>query len=478
MDERQKATYKMGLTIFTFVTLAALFNIRKYPNMAETHWQMIAFCVLAILLYLIPASLISAELATGWPQMGGVYVWVKEAFGQREGFVAIWLQWFQMTIGFVSALTFIAATFAYTFNPALADDKIFQFIICIIVWWGMTFLNFRGLKTYSRISWSFLVIGMLIPAVLLTIGGVRYIMAGNPIRFTLQPTLNDVIPDFNDINSIVLLLTFVFLFIGIEMTASHANEIKNVKRNYPLAILITGVVMAITSITGSLMVFLLVPAKHLDLLAGIMQSFEIIYAGYPWLASLIAVLIVIGSIGEASTWILGPVRGLASTANDGTLPPVLQKTNAQGIPVNLMILQAILFSFWLAVYTILPGGINRSYWMLLSLTLTVYIVMYFFMYAAAIKLRYNHPEVHRSFLIPGGKAGIWLVGGWGFLAMVFLFILALIPPSQISFTGLSTWHYVLFMVGGTVMVVAVPMVIYRFRKPSWKPIEDVDTPFS
>ena len=112
--------------------------------------------------------------------------------------------------------------------------------------------------------------------------------------------------------------------------------------------------------------------------------------------------------------------------------------------------------------------------MLLSLTLTVYIMMYFFMYAAAIKLRYKHPEVHRSFLIPGGKAGIWLIGGWGFLAMVFLFILSLIPPSQISFTGMSTWHYVLFMIGGTAAVVAIPLIIYRFRKPSWK-LTDGDT---
>ena len=119
--------------------------------------------------------------------MGGVYVWVKEAFGQREGFVAIWLQWFQMTIGFVSALTFIAATFAYVFNPKLADNKIFQFIICIIVWWGMTFLNFRGLKTYSRISWSFLVIGMLIPAVLLIIGGCQVHFGGQSHQIYLAP---------------------------------------------------------------------------------------------------------------------------------------------------------------------------------------------------------------------------------------------------------------------------------------------------
>lgn len=474
MDERQKMTFKMGLTVFTLVTLAALFNIRKYPNMAETQWQLITFCILAILLYLVPASLISAELSTGWSQMGGVYVWVKEAFGQQWGFVAIWLQWFQMTIGFVSALAFIAATFAYAFIPSLADNKIFQFIICVVVWWGMTFLNFRGLKTYTRISWVFLIIGMLIPATLLIVGGIQYIIEGNTVQFTLHPILSDLIPDFTNISSIVLLLTFVFLFIGIEMTATHANEVKNVEKNYPLAILIAGAVMAIVSIIGSLIVFLLVPAESLDLLTGIMQAFEIIFVGYPWLASFIAVLIVVGSIGEVSTWIMGPVRGLASTANDGNLPPVLQKTNAAGIPVNLMLLQAIFFTFWVAVYTILPCGINSSYWMLLALTSIVYIVMYFFMYAAAIKLRYNHPEVQRAFLIPGGKAGIWLVGGWGFLAMVFLFILSLIPPSQISFTGISTWHYVLFMIGGTLAIVVIPLIIYKFRKPGWKPIEEVD----
>ena len=217
MDERQKMmTFKMGLTVFTLVTLAALFNIRKYPNMAETQWQLITFCILAILLYLIPASLISAELSTGWSQMGGVYVWVKEAFGQQWGFVAIWLQWFQMTIGFVSALTFIAATFAYAFIPSLADNKIFQFIICVVVWWGMTFLNFRGLKTYTHISWVFLIIGMLIPATLLIVGGIQYIMEGNTVQFTLHPILSDLLPDFTNISSIVLLLTFVFLFIGIE----------------------------------------------------------------------------------------------------------------------------------------------------------------------------------------------------------------------------------------------------------------------
>jgi amino acid transporter len=102
--------------------------------------------------------------------------------------------------------------------------------------------------------------------------------------------------------------------------------------------------------------------------------------------------------------------------------------------------------------------------MLFALTTTVYIVMYFLMYAAAIKLRYSRPGVKRAFKVPGGKAGMWIIAGFGFIMMAFLFLLAMLPPSQIK-EGSS---FVIFMVVGTVIVAAVPLIIYAFRKPEWK----------
>jgi amino acid transporter len=460
--------FKMSLLIFTLVTLASLYNIRKFPTLAELHWELVTFSLIAFVIYLIPASLVSAELATGWPQAGGVYVWVKEAFGERWGFTAVWLQWFQMTIGFVAALSFIAATLSYVFNPALANSKLYEFIVIVIIWWALTLFNLRGLKTYTLISSSFLIIGMIIPSILLIGGGLSYIMSGNYVLITLRPNLSDFMPDFTNLNSMVLLLTFVFLFFGIEMTAAHAKEIKNVRRDYPLAILIVGLVMTAASIVGALLLAMLVPTENLNLLAGIMQAFEKMLGSNSRLVSLIALMIAIGSIGEASTWILGPIRGLASTAKEGSLPPILQKTNKNQIPVNIMILQAILITFWAAVYALLPGGVNGSYWMLLSLTSLVYLVMYFFMYAAAIKLRYSQPNVKRAFEIPGGKKGIWLVSGFGLIALIFIFILALIPPSQINITGFSTLQYLIFMLGGVTFITLVPLIVYSRRKPEWK----------
>jgi amino acid transporter len=460
--------YKMGLSAFTLVTLASLYNIRKFPTLADLHWELVTFSIIAFFIFLIPASLISAELATGWPQAGGVYVWVKEAFGERWGFTAVWLQWFQMTIGFVAALSFIAATLSYVFNPALANSKLYEFIIIVVVWWALTFFNMRGLKTYTLISSSFLIIGMIIPSVLLIGGGLWYIIAGHPVQMTCRPVLSDFMPDFTHLNSMVLLLTSVFLFFGIEMTAAHAKEIKDVRRDYPLAILIVGLTITAASIVGSILLAMLVPTENLNLLAGIMQAFEKILGNYSWLVSAIALMIALGSIGEASTWILGPIRGLASTAKEGSLPPVLQKTNKNKIPVNMMILQAILITFWAAVYALLPGGVNGSYWMLLSLTSLVYLVMYFLMYAAAIKLRYSHPDVERAFKIPGGKKGMWLISGLGIIALLFVFVLAIMPPSQISFSGLSPLQYMIFMLAGAAFIALVPLIIYSRRKPEWR----------
>lgn len=464
----------MALLGFSLVTLASLMSIRNFPTMALVKWQLVTFTILAVILYLIPAILTSSELATGWPQTGGVYVWVKEAFGQRWGFTAVWMQWFQMTIGFVSVLSFVAATFAYAVNPALSNNKLYIFIVIAFVWWLFTFINFRGLKTYTRISSIFLVLGTFIPCALLIIGGFWAALHGHHIPlFTLHPTAGDFMPNLTSIDNLSLLVVFVFLFVGVEMTSAHAGDIKNVKRNYPLGLLIAGIVLVVISILGALAVGFLVPTSGLNLLAGIMQGFEALF-GAGVITSFIALLITIGSIGEASSWILGPVRGLLVTAKDGNLPEFLQKTNSKGMPTNMMIVQAIIVTFWAAMFVALPGGVNSSFWILLSLTTLVYIVMYLFMYASLIKLRYSRPDVKRAFTIPGGKVGAWLVGGWGFAAMVFLFIVALFPPSQISGSGLTTPEYVAILLIGTIVVFVIPIIIYRLRKPSWNPSNNPD----
>jgi len=206
--------------------------------------------------------------------------------------------------------------------------------------------------------------------------------------------------------------------------------------------------------------------KSLSLIAGIMQSFQLLFGeNLAWVAQLMGALIIIGAVGEVIAWVLGPVRGLGVAARDGCLPLIFQKRNKQDVPVPLMFLQAIFITIWGAIFVLLPGGVNAGFWALFALTTSVYIVMYFMMYAAAIRLRYTQPNKPRKFKIPGGKLGIWLMAGWGFIAAVFIFIISLLPPTQVQENPVP---FELFMIIGTVVVCAIPLVIYAMRKPNWK----------
>ena len=63
---------------------------------------------------------------------------------------------------------------------------------------------------------------------------------------------------------------------------------------------------------------------------------------------------------------------------------------------------------------------------------------------------------------------MWIVGGWGIVSMIIIFILALLPPAQTNVESISLLSFETLMIVGTIAVVLVPQIIYRLRKPSWR----------
>ncbi|WP_405492577.1 amino acid permease [Nocardia sp. NBC_00511] len=93
------------------------------------------------------------------------------------------------------------------------------------------------------------------------------------------------------------------------------------------------------------------------------------------------------------------------------------------------------------------------------------IIIYLFMYAAAIRLRYTQPDLPRPFRIPGGRPGMWAFAGTGFAAMVFALTTAFVPPEQLPIG--NPVLYVALVAGGTVLCCAAPVLVERLREPSW-----------
>ena len=123
---------------------------RNLPLMAEYGWSLIFFVLLAVVLFLVPVSLAIAELATTWPRRGGVYPWVREAFRGRAGFLAVWCDWAENLAWFPTVLAFTATSFAYAFDPDLANNKVFLVVVMLAVFWGATLAAFRGVGRDER----------------------------------------------------------------------------------------------------------------------------------------------------------------------------------------------------------------------------------------------------------------------------------------------------------------------------------------
>ena len=461
-----KGTNLRVLSVFTLamINVAAIASLRNLPMMAEYGLALVFYLTLSGLFFFIPTALVSAELATGWPKTGGVYVWVKEGLGPRWGFLAIWLQWVTNVVWLPTVLSFIAATIAYIINPELAENKTYTLTIVLVGLWGATFLNFRGMKLSGFISSTGAIFGTLVPGALIIILGFAWLFKGGSteISFTAQ----GLIPDMGNIKQLVLIAGILLGLAGMEMSAVHAQEVKDPRRNYPKAILLSTVVIMALFIIGSLSIAIVVPNKEISLVAGVMEAFEKFFAAYNimWLVPIFAVLIAFGAFAQVSTWIVGPTKGLAATGRNGDLPPFFQHLNRNAIPTNILIVQALIVTLFSLVILLMPT-VSSSYWILTALTALVYLSMYLLMFISAIRLRYTRPDTPRPYKIPGGNFGMWLVAGVGILASAFAMFIGFFPPAQLE-SG-NKFFYVAFLVIGLAVLCLTPILIYHFRKPSW-----------
>jgi amino acid transporter len=97
------------------------------------------------------------------------------------------------------------------------------------------------------------------------------------------------------------------------------------------------------------------------------------------------------------------------------------------------------------------------------------------MFAAAIVLRYKMKDAERPFRLGKGNGLMWIMGSVGFAGSLLAFVLSFIPPGQIQ-TGSNTVWYAVLIIGCIVMVI-VPFIIYRMRKPSWRDPQTDFAPF-
>ncbi len=457
----------LGIFVLATLNLAVITSLRNMPLVAQYGLSSIAYYTLSALAFVVPSALVSAELATGWPKAGGVYIWVREAFGEKWGFLAIWLQWVHNLPWYPAMLSFVGALLAYAFKMEfLLATKFYTLSVILVGFWAITLFNFFGVKTSGWFSSACVIIGAIIPGFFLIGLGITWVIQGMPLQIAF--TWGNLVPELSGLKNIGFLTGMFLAFAGLEVTAVHAKDVKDPRKNFPKAIFIAAIFSLVLFILGSLAIAVVLPSKDISLVAGIMEAFEKILTTFKMTGCVpvVALLIAIGALGELNAWVLGLAKGLFVTARHGSLPPFFQKVNKHNIPTNLLIFQAVIVSISGIMFLIM-NSLSAAYWILIALSAQLYLGMYFLMFISGIKLRYKKPFVNRKYRISEGNAGMWIVAGVGAVAAIFAIIVGFLPPAQLNITNILA--YEIFMIGGFIILTIFPLVIYFFRKPEWVP---------
>lgn len=452
----------------TIMIITTVVSLRGLPSQAEFGIQSIFYYLFAAIFFLIPFSLVCAELASTYTHSGGLYRWVSEAFGPRWGWSAMYLEWQTLVIWFPAVLMFAAVSLAYIFWPEsfdarLSANKLYTLIVVLAVYWITNFIAFRGMKSSKILSTLGGLFGTIVPGAILIILGVAYLCMGKPIMLTHE----SFFPDFTKIGTIVLAASIFLFYGGMEMNAVHVQNMKNPARQFPRAMFLAVAVIVLIFVFATLAIGFVVPAKDINLLASLLVAYNDLWAavGVPWLGNVMALLITFGVVGQVSVIIAGPSTGLVAVGESGYLPRSLQKVNRNGVNKPILYVQAIFVSLLSLVLVVLPS-VESAYQVMSQMATVIYLILVLMIYFAFFRLRRTQPQKPRGFRVPGGKFGEWVIGGVGVLGALVAMILSFFPPSQIN-TG-SPVVYVLIILCGAVVFFCLPLIVFAKRKPSWR----------
>lgn len=308
------------------------------------------------------------------------------------------------------------------------------------------------------------IFGTIIPTAAIILLAALYLFGGHAPAIPFTPKA--VLPELNNLTQWMLLAGMMVAIAGIDMPAVHVTDVDNPQKNFPKAILISSIIIIFLSIAGSLSISLIVPPGRLSMASGAAEAFDQMFTamGARWMTPVMCVFLIWGALTTIITWTLGPSKGLLQVAREGYLPEFWQRRNQYGIPVPILTLQALITTVIGLVIFFMPT-ISGAFWVMMALSAQLYMIMYMFMFSAAIRLRYSQPDTPRPYSVPCGKPGMWIVAGLGFLTSVLSMTMGFIPPQSIRSEGaLKTVLYLLFLTCGMLTFIILPQLLHYYQE--------------
>lgn len=414
--------------------------------------------IFLLIFFFVPYGLVSSELGTTYTGEGGLYDWVRKAFGNRWGGRLAWLYWINYPLWMASLAVLFTNTASLIFNLNIGTGM--AMLIQLIFIWVVVLV---GNKPVSESKWimNLAAIGKIVIVFGLGALGIYVAMTRGVAN---SFSAGDLLPKAN-LSSLSNLSVIIFNFLGFEVVATMADDMDDPKHQIPKAIAYGGILIAFFYLLMAFGMGVAVPTSKLSPSSGLIDSFVLLIGKMNWFVVLIGILFLYILISEMISWALGVNYVADYAAKNHDLPAVFAKEDAQGMPVGTGYLNGIVASVLCIASPFIPN--QNVFWAFFSLNVVALLLSYTMMFPAFWKLRRDDPDRVRPYKVKGNKLMIDLIT-WIPEVLLFATVFLSVLPINGSKAEIDAKMPVLI---GTIITLAVGEILVRMAEKGKKESE-------
>jgi amino acid transporter len=423
LAEKAKLVKSLRRFDMWFFTVCAFVGLDTLGSVAKNGPQGFLWLVVLAVVFVVPYMLLMSEVGSAFTQEGGPYEWTKMAFGRLHGGIAAILYWVTNPLWVGGSLAFIATDSwkanVFKIGTASPGDYVFK-LLFIWISIGVAIISLRNGKWIPNFGavLRFVVLGFFSLTVI--IYGIKHGVAGfqtsqlSPSRaifFGLVPLL-------------------LFNYVGFELQNGAAEEMENPQKDVPLSVLRSGITGVLMYVIPIFCILLVLPASKVTGIGGFIDAVTLTFHGVYGSAAhpllIVMTLCFVGAlVTSGAVWMIGSDRIQAVASYDGAFFPFFGVFNKRlGTPVRVNVLSGIASSVFsiAAIFALKHHSTASAFTVVLDIAISTTLISYLWIFPAALKLRYSHPNVPRPYRHPWGMAGIWtstslvtfwiLLGSW------------------------------------------------------------------
>lgn len=444
----RRVLHGLDMTLFT---VCAILIIDQLAASAAIGVQSIFWWLLTLLLFFIPYGLITAELGSSYPQEGGIYAWVRRAFGPSWAGRTAWLWWVNVAFWMPSVYILFAGVLAELVAPEMGLWT--KIAIALALTWltvGINIMTLNVGKWVPNIGAAFKVIIMLA----IGMGGIAYAMRhGVANRFSLE-TMR---PSWGA--SLAFLPVIVYNYLGFELMSGAGEEMENPARDVPRAIIRSGAIIAFFYVFATVGILLALPVEDIGLIEGLTDTFRRLFgaaAGGDIAVYALGGMALYTFVANMVTWTIGANRSAAEAAGRGDLPATFGKLHpTYRTPASSAILCGAIGSAMIVLYGFLAKNAEDLFWTTFAFSSVVFLLPYFLLFLSFLKLRRSDAATPRPYRVPGGYGVAVLLAATCMAFILQAIVFFIYTPGEFDPA------YALAVVGGVAATVVVGEFLVR-----------------